>query len=231
LEYKKGDQWVEIPHSIGRRQGAWNWYMQHDDNSMSIEPKQHMPIAFGGCIKVDAKAQREKARRLHRNLPDPLTLRLTLLDMNGGSISIQYSYKNEPLSVKTLEKAKASTDRKNKPMFAFLGCDDTEIEDRAVVEGWFDPKDRNWTVQPNFGSTYFTMTDFNWKKYAYEAAKAGKEEYELENMDLSSEFGWSLKAWALVDLKHKRTYAVKFALKTNSGTATQAFLVQPEKFL
>jgi len=232
LEYKKGEDWVEIPHLIGNKVGNWNWNMRDDKESMSLGAKGHMTMSFCAVLTSPCTVQKDRQRRLGKNLPNPLTLRLTLSDMNGASSNIVYSYSNAPLELKSLEKSKANADKKAR-CFGWLGCDDIELDDRAVVEAFVteEHKKETWTIKPSFGNTYWTMQDTNWKKVAFEAAKADQAEYPLANMQLNEQYGWKFSATALVDIKNRRTYGVRFNLKTNSGTAEQSFLLAPEKYL
>jgi len=234
-EYKRGNDWVDCDTCVrGTRQRAWVYNWDRSDSSLTVNPKSPEMIALCGGISVTAK-QVNTYRRLHQSLPDPLIIRFTFIEVNGGSINICVTAHNPPLVLPTktsvlAKRSSWSSSNEVRVDIGFLQCDDFETQNRIYAE--FSRVDggsygRVFYYTSNCGASSASIYEHALKKLAYTAASEGKTEVIIEQISRPEEAGQSATTYLLVDQKLRLGYAFRTVLVTNTGRAEEAFLLFP----
>jgi len=234
-EFQRGQEWVECDvFRRGQRGDRFNYHWERDPTaSVTINSKHPEMISFSGGIYVKAK-QAEANRRVHQSLPNPISVKFTLFEVNGGSVSIIVTFENPPLKLATKTsvvqgKRSAPGSDETRVDIGYLQCDDTELESRSFIDCFRNDGGswgRNWVVNSNYFYSRM-MYEKELNKLAYAAASEGKSEVMVKEFT-SLEDGIGLTTHMLVDQKLRRGYAFRFSIVTNTGKATRHFLMWPK---
>jgi len=177
-------------------------------------------------------------RRSHASLPQPMRIRVTLVDLQERKSSLVVEQLNESLSKDLYTKesaAKAGLDW-------YFMVDDTNYYKRYVVgakreepkEGEEEKEVTYWIAMTNAtGSTLYESQ--SWKMLSdidplvYKAVSQNCTELPLDRYKSKyEELGIALNGYLLVDLEQRRAYGIKFEVKTSTGTHTESFYWSPD---
>ena len=209
--------------SLGNKSGMWHYsWGYYDTTNFTFGPKQVVDVAVRTGIEVPF-INTDKNRRIHHSLPNPIKIRVTIEDADGGKSSIETEYVNGPMEVDTFESKKKSVGESDEKKFMwFASCDDVDSENR--VAAWIAVEQSSqWgpIVQfaHNLSSSQKYLYAHDFKKLAWKASKDNKEEMPIDDASYADEKkGNAVTVTAMIDQKEGYVYALKIALKTPSST-------------
>jgi hypothetical protein len=88
-----------------------------------VAPDSQMPFVVGVTVTVESE-QFDTPRRLHKSLPDPLSVRVTFEEVSGKKATLAFVCQNEPLELVDRQQLKL----KKENTFWLQVCDDTNAE-------------------------------------------------------------------------------------------------------
>jgi len=233
-EYQRGKEWIECDIlRRGRRTDRWRYDWEKDPtSSITINPKHPEMMSFSGGIQIKAKQGDSPPRRVHQSLPNPLFVRFTLIEVNGGSVQITVKHENEPIRYETqasaMKKRNGISDGETRVDIGYLQCDDLELETRLWIDCFRTDGSsygRHYNIASHYTKTYVYEKNLN--KLAYEAATEGKTEVPISEFT-KFEDGLGMSTHMLIDKKLKRGYAFRFTLATNTGKTVRYFSMWPK---
>jgi hypothetical protein len=230
-EIKKGDAWETVKLLRGSRRGFWNYSWETAPrDSQAIAPKLPIKMALAVVLPVVAP-QMTRRRALHPSLPNPLEIKFTVGNVDGGTTSIVIPAKSTiaSLDLNTREKEIANNGG-GKTILGWAQCDDTEAVGRINAAIFFQARDgyeNQWEIRQSLTNSYQTLTATELKKIGFKAAAEGKAESKLDSSSVTCNPGCSLNTYALVDVPRRRVYGIRFHLKTSTSESTASFLIKP----
>jgi len=221
-EYERDGKWIPTKTHCGTKSGYYNFYMRgpDPDEGFNLESNERINMAVSSTIFINAPSY-NKNRRAHGSLPNPLRIKITFINKEGGKSEIITEYKNRPLYLDDRESEDAK--KKAKALF-WAQADDLPAEDRLwcsiyQVEDRFEVNTSNSNK-----NAWLRMDDLH--QYVYKATKAGASELPLDNCcHADNKVGHSIDVQLLVDVENQWVYGLKLSLKTNSSQSTDYFLL------
>ena len=98
------------------------------------------------------------------------------------------------------------------------------VEDRITLACYSNEADGRLEVENKLASRWMYLSGDAVRGHAWKAAKAGKNEVELEDIAYDN-YGFQAKVFLLVDVAEKHGYALKVYLKTTTSSSTSFFLL------
>jgi len=219
-EYKCEDKWVPVKAClIGTRRRFFDYnYDLRGDTNFKIASKVTYDLAVRASIQVKAKVFDDR-RQIHQSLL-PLQLRVTFLDMDGGTAVVEIDVKSNQTQVELPNKEKILKDLKLEPLL-WSQCDDPELLGRIwVVAGMDESGDLN-IRNSQYG---YCLSKASLDAAAYTAVKEGVSELEYKDLAYSCVDGLcTVKGYFLVDLENCLVYGMKFELKTSTSRVVDSF--------
>jgi hypothetical protein len=231
-EYESApNNWVEGKNSaIGHKQGFYDYRWNWDTQCFTIPSHSVEKVAFLCSIPISAP-QVDRLRRGHKSLPNPLKIRLTLEDDQGATTQLEVVHHNDPYKLPSKESVEKS---QGKEFEYFVTLDDAETEIRhyiSVARVQDDDTKEHIEIRSSVSSSSFYLYKTDMRRFAFSGVKNNSELVDIEAVH-QNENGSELKAYAMVDLQKKRTYAIKFSLKTETGAFLEDYYrVKPLKYI
>jgi len=220
-EYQdKSGQWIPTDKCfLGSRWGSYD-YSFDDTNNFNISSKAQQDMAIRALIKID-RPQFTARRRMHSSLPQPFVLRITFTDSNNATSVLTVTHINSKSLSDAVDSRKSEEERISHPVHFWVECDDIEGEGRIHASATSMEDDKYVEVCLQDRGLNLYVDDV--RKLAFEGVRDNKTEVELK--DKWEEKSCSVRGYALIDLKNKRAYALKFNLKTATSSATDYYLL------
>ena len=193
-------------------------------NEYYFQPDSAVPIVIGpqGTAEFAIEAALRTAgtpgsttylrRRIHPSLPNPLCVRVTLVDAQRRTWTALFEHATQPLEFSSPEYCSRA--------LVFTYADDLKEQERCYYGVY--PQGRALVFHQ--GGTYYTLTKSALLDRIHDAEVAGAAEFELADLrNTSGATEW--RAWILVDLTAKEIYGVKLMVKTATGKSVASGLV------
>jgi len=233
-EYKsKTGEWVQAKLLRGSRSRPWDYsYESGQLGSVSIPVKAPFKRALSITIPLGPPHnQMYRRRAIHHSLPNPMEVKFTVSDVNGGSTSIIIPAKSTVanLNLSTKASEQHSNGGTGRTMLGWAQCDDTDAEGRIHASAWYIKRDGNEDsveIRNSISGSYHTYKLTDLKKIGYNAAKEKKTEVKLDESSKESKPRSAVDTYALVDVVRRRAYGFRFQLKTSTSSATNSFVIK-----
>jgi len=219
--------------SLGTRSGWWHYsWGRYDPKGFTVEASATVDIAVRAEMEVK-EINHDKNRWIHHSLPNPLQIKFSIEDADGGKSFIVTQYENDPLVVETFEskKKKVAEEGESKKLLMFTYADDVPAEVRISAHLVSDSSQQRPSLifgyqsgGTNGGKTFYIPDEM--RRLVWEATKAGKEEYLVKDAGCENEkHKCSVTLTALIDLKEQWAYAFKVEIKSATSSTTEYFLI------
>jgi len=232
-EYKnKAGEWVQAKLLRGSRSRPWDYsYESGQLGSVSIPVKIPFKRALSITIPLGPPHnQMYRRRAIHHSLPNPMEVRFTVGDVNGGSTAIVIPAKSTVANLNLGAKAKEQRENggSGRTLLGWAQCDDTDAEGRIHASAWYVRRDGYEDAvefRNSVSGSYHTCKITDLKKIGYNAAKEKKAEVLFTENSKEYKPHSCIETHALVDVARRRVYGVRFHLKTSTSSATNSFLI------
>jgi len=224
--------WKKCLHpKIGRstmdKFGSYD-YSWFNSTNLNFGPNEAQTVAVGCSISIEGTPGRDNQKRwrAHKSLPQPLRLKVRITDNKSKTRSIVFEQSNRKLPLPTKESISKEV---RSEVFAFVYCDDTELDERSFVAVYKDEgSNKNSTVVAKTQETSFS---WDWKavkalEYQYDellssSPPASPPPPELALNHMSTE---NRKVWALLTPNTGKLYGLRFNLKTKTSQVDESVL-------
>eukprot|EP01132_Coremiostelium_polycephalum_P001182 gene1182-1494_t len=223
-EYQdKQGEWQPIQAFFGTKSGGnYNW--SREGTLIQVDSRDTFPISVNSRITIKGKVL-DRNKRSHGSLPNPLNIRITIVDDTQTTTLIPVVYKNiteYPLTV-TL---KYRIPRVSEKILYFQTVDDVETESRGFVQvSEKEERDGKYIVLSNsLSSSSYYVNNRELLLHGYTAHKKGESKHLIEKYGATSG-NYTLKVYAMVDLSLRKTTGFCFELSTKQSTSVGYYVV------
>ncbi|EGG17007.1 hypothetical protein DFA_07988 [Cavenderia fasciculata] len=230
-EYKdKEGTWQPVPAYFGVKNGVYNYNWRWEAVPIPIDARDTFKLSINTKISLPYRFA-DKMRRSSRHLPDPLEIRIVVVDDKQNSISLPAVYRNKTeypvlATLKWRQKYVGESD----PVVYFQSVDNIHSEARGwvtVVKKLDNYKQINVVLSCNFnGSTTYYFDQRVLNQLAYKAKKEGISKYPVKNYSAKNE-DFELQTFAIVNLDKVKTTGFCFELTSQSGGSSTGYFVMP----
>ena len=198
------------------------------DTIVHVEPDKLTSITVQGWLKVRGNLGRDSdsRERVHKNLPQPLKLKVIITDNLGKQASLIIEQLNKPLDLATSEIFVKGNNLSNAQMLGFVYADDCELDERIYLAIFISEED-HLNIR-NISAFSVSITRASLRTLEYNARQKQAPECFLEQMHYDSN-GQTCKAYALFDPETWLFYAVRAELSTKTSRTEETIFVPIEK--
>jgi len=219
----KDDTWNACSKtSIGKMQiGSKDAISWNESGSFyTVQANEMATFAISATITVEGEPSSDMLtrRRLPKLLPQPLYLKIVMIDQDKVENYQTIEILNPPRKFETKESTEINLKR---PIDNFLYCDDTDNEYR-VTAYQYRQKDKIFTKFST--GTYWELDKKDLDSIAFQACEEGKSVIEIPRMRSTSGTD-VLIVFGLVDLIRRKLYGMKVSLQTKTSSVTDYWLL------
>eukprot|EP01119_Soliformovum_irregulare_P021102 TRINITY_DN6965_c0_g1_i1.p1 TRINITY_DN6965_c0_g1~~TRINITY_DN6965_c0_g1_i1.p1 ORF type:complete len:570 (+),score=138.61 TRINITY_DN6965_c0_g1_i1:26-1711(+) len=214
-------KWNAAPLRKGGRGGTY-YFRSETEYSQKFGPKDSDDIEIAIGIPMNLPQWDYGVRKAHRSLPQPLHIRWTFEDSNGGKSTIEMQYVSEPVDMVTRQSREKYQGR---PLAFFETVDDESFETRFYSEV-LEKLDEGYisiVIGENSGTNKYLYPS-EIKQLAYQAKMQNKSEIAIPGLTWEKQ-GCSINVLGLVDVEKARMYALKFDMKSTTSSKEAHYLL------
>jgi len=215
-EYQdKTGKWVETTCYLSTKNGSYsyNWDGESVLRRLPLKELDITATSVSHAITLPGKLVNPN-RWAHHSLPQPLKLRTTFELNNKEKVVVVFQQVNDLSNLLTRARYEKNSQRK---VLYWVQADDTESETRYVAKVLVPTESPTEAIGIAVEEMEYTVGKQHLTEWAF---KAKEENYLVEDMSTKI-----IKLFALVDLKNRLVYGLKFELKTDTSSTTGHFLL------
>jgi len=198
------------------------------DTIINIDPDKLLSFTIRGriIIKGDPGGSDEIRVRIHKNLPQPLKLKIVVSDNYSKQCSLVIECLNEPLELITRESFLKNNQSSILELLTFVYADDCENDERVYMAMFINTQNKLYIKKyDKFWATYdrkaLRMIEYNAKQNKtteIHLEQAYYQQYTREN-----------KAFALFDPETYLLYAIRLEVSTRTSRAEETVMIPMDK--
>jgi hypothetical protein len=198
------------------------------DSVINIEPDKLISFSIKGnmIIKGESGKDHLTRERAHKNLPQPLKLKIIVTDNFGKQSSLIVEQLNKSLELVTRELFLKNNPSSVKELVAFVYADDCETGDRIHMVLYLD--NENALVIKSPSSFYLTFQRKNLRTMEFNAKRDKTTEVNLDQIYYQND-AHEAKATILFDPDTYILYAFRLEVSTKTSKTEETVLIPMEK--
>jgi hypothetical protein len=198
------------------------------DSIINIEPNKLISFVIKGWIRVKGEPGSDNAarKRIHKNLPQPLKLKIFITDNFFKECSLIVEQLNKPLEYDTSESFFKYYQSSINDLLAFVYADDCEYDKRSFMAIFINKE--NQLVIKSEHSYSITIERNNIRTMEFNAKQNNTTEVSFDAIYYQSG-SHEKKATALFDSETFMLYAIRLEISTSTSKTEQTILLPLEK--
>ncbi|CAF1384523.1 unnamed protein product, partial [Didymodactylos carnosus] len=228
VQYQDHQTWKECQDvAIAPTTNTHEDYSFYSDTILNLKPDTLMSLTVRASIVVNGNPGRDRSarQRAHKSLPQPLKLKINVVDNLGETCSLIVEQCNSPLNIETKESYLKKLDIPD--LIAFVYADDCDRDERIFTVIYLEKDVQHLIIRFSYG-TYFTWEKKYMKTLEFNAKQNSTTELELDSMNKTSESDeW--KTTALFDSETSLLYGLRIQLKTKTSKTEETILLPVDK--
>lgn len=228
--YQNNDEtWSECedvaiaPISLRDEQPAWL-----ANKNIKLQSDELVSYAIKGSIRVHGEPGRDNARRsrIHKNLPQPLKLKVVLKDNFNKQSSLIVEQLNKPLDIDTSASFAKYQQSSLNELLAFVFADDCDREERIFLAVYLNKEDQ---IVINSDHSYSIVLDRKHiRTMEFNAKQNQTTEAPFDSIAYQHD-GREKKATGLFDSQTFMFFAVRLEVATKTSKCEETVLIPREK--
>ncbi|KAL9643683.1 hypothetical protein ABK040_016134 [Willaertia magna] len=230
MQYKNEQgEWTDMKGvALGMRYKGYYGlqYSWFDDHNVNLDAGKSVSYAVSGAIVVQGKpgSTNYTRARAHSSLPQPLVLKVIIIDNEGKKKEIWAEQANKALDLATFEE-RVNYLQLDKDLSRFIYCDDREQLERNYIMIYLDKSYKSVAFKNSTGLTYSYNQEF-FKSQEFKAKKEEKSEVELTDLNSDSS-DFKVQVHLLLDSESGyKPYACRVRLETTTNKTEQVVLIK-----
>lgn len=198
------------------------------DSVINIEPDKLISFAIRGWILIKGEPGRDNQTRarVHKNLPQPLKLKLLVTDNFNRQCSLIVEQLNKPLDLPTRESYLKSNRSRMNELLVFTYADDCENDERVYMSMYLDETNNLVIKTPGAFSGMYGRAALRTMEYNAKQSKSIEMPIEQISYQYYSNEG---KAIALHDPETFLLYAIRLEITTKTSKTEETIAVPIDK--
>jgi hypothetical protein len=198
------------------------------DSVINIEPDKLISFSIKGWILVKGEIGNDHRTRsrVHKNLPQPLKLKIMITDNFGKQCSLIVEQLNKPLELITRESFLKNNQSSINELLAFVYADDCEKDERIYMLMYLN-KENALTIKNSSGISY-TYNRNILRTMEFNAKQNKTPEVHLDYL-FYQYYSNESKAIALFDPETYTLYAIRFEITSKTSKTEETVAVPIEK--